>query len=390
MSKNQSAFDNHLLEIITRFKNGEATEAEIQEIELWYENQGSNKGYTDNMSAGERLETEQKMLLRIKDSIKQEKTSQIKFYPYKQLKIFAIAAAILLAIGISFYFKLGAQKTNQKNLTVANDVAPGSNKAILTLANGKTISLAGLTNGEIASQTGIRISKTANGQLVYETTGNEEAAGSTPEFNTIEVPIGGQWQVILPDRSKVWLNALSSITYPLHFTGNERNVKISGEAYFEVAHNARMPFKVHAGNQTVEVLGTHFNIMAYAEEKAIKTTLIEGSVKISEGKVSRLLVPGEQAQVNSGKITVTNDIDLEDVVAWKNGYFKFDDNLEAIMAKVAKWYDVDVVYQLKPDPNNVYMGKVSRSKNISSLLKIIEFNGDVHFKIEGRRVIVTK
>jgi transmembrane sensor len=390
MSKNQSAFDNHLLEIITRFKNGEATEAEIQQIELWYENQGSNKGYTDNMSAGERLETEQKMLLRIKDSIEQEKTSQIKFYPYKQLKIFAIAAAILLAIGISFYFKLGAQKTDQKNLTVANDVAPGSNKAILTLANGKTISLAGLTNGEIASQTGIRISKTANGQLVYETTGNEEAAGSTPEFNTIEVPIGGQWQVILPDRSKVWLNALSSITYPLHFTGNERNVKISGEAYFEVAHNARMPFKVHTGNQTVEVLGTHFNIMAYAEEKAIKTTLIEGSVKISERKVSRLLVPGEQAQVNSGKITVTNDIDLEDVVAWKNGYFKFDDNLEAIMAKVAKWYDVDVVYQLKPDPNNVYMGKVSRSKNISSLLKIIEFNGDVHFKIEGRRVIVTK
>jgi len=392
MSKNQNMFDKHLLEIMTRFKNGEATPAEIQEIELWYENQASNEGYTDNMSADERLETERKMLLRISDSIKPETTPPIKLYPNKWLKTFAIAAAILLAIGVSFYFKSGVKKTDQNNQVVAkaNDVAPGSNKAILTLANGKRISLAGLTNGQIASQSGIRISKTANGQLVYETTANTSSKGLKPEFNTIEVPVGGQWQVILPDHSKVWLNALSSITYPLHFIGNEREVKISGEAYFEVAHNAKMPFKVRAGSQVVEVLGTHFNVMAYAEDKLIKTTLLEGSVKILEGKISKLLVPGEQAQVNAGKITVTNDIDMEDVVAWKNGYFKFDDNLETIMAKVAKWYDVEVVYQSKPDPNNVYAGKVSRAKNISSLLKIIAFNGDVHFKIEGRRVIVTK
>ncbi|ARS40421.1 hypothetical protein CA265_12435 [Sphingobacteriaceae bacterium GW460-11-11-14-LB5] len=392
MSKNQNTFDEHLLEIMTRFKNGKATPAEIQEIELWYENQSSNEGYTDHMSADERSETERKMLLRISDSIKSESTPAIKLYPNQWLKTFAIAAAMLLVIGALFYFKSGVQKTDQNNLVVAkaNDVAPGSNKAILTLANGKKISLAGLTNGQIASQTGIRISKTANGQLVYEATATTASKGLKPEFNTIEVPVGGQWQVILPDHSKVWLNALSSITYPIHFIGNEREVKISGEAYFEVAHNAKMPFKVHAGSQVVEVLGTHFNVMAYAEDKVIKTTLLEGSVKISEGKVSKLLVPGEQAQVNAGKITVTNDIDMEDVVAWKNGYFKFDDNLETIMTKVAKWYDVDVVYQTKPDPNNVYAGKVSRAKNISSLLKIIEFNGDVHFKIEGRRVIVTK
>ncbi len=392
MSKNQNTFDEHLLEIMTRFKNGEATPAEIQEIELWYENQSSNEGYTDHMSADERSETERKMLLRISDSIKSESTPAIKLYPNQWLKTFAVAAAMLLIIGALFYFKSGIQKTDQNNLVVAkaNDVAPGSNKAILTLANGKKISLAGLTNGQIASQTGIRISKTANGQLVYEATATTASKGLKPEFNMIEVPVGGQWQVILPDHSKVWLNALSSITYPLHFTGNEREVKISGEAYFEVAHNAKMPFKVHAGSQVVEVLGTHFNVMAYAEDKLIKTTLLEGSVKISDGKVSKLLVPGEQAQVNAGRITVTNDIDMEDVVAWKNGYFKFDDNLETIMTKVAKWYDVDVVYQIKPDPNNVYAGKVSRAKNISSLLKIIEFNGDVHFKIEGRRVIVTK
>lgn len=286
MSKNQNTFDEHLLEIMTRFKNGKATPAEIQEIELWYENQSSNEGYTDHMSADERSETERKMLLRISDSIKSESTPAIKLYPNQWLKTFAIAAAMLLVIGALFYFKSGVQKTDQNNLVVAkaNDVAPGSNKAILTLANGKKISLAGLTNGQIASQSGIRISKTANGQLVYEATATTASKGLKPEFNTIEVPVGGQWQVILPDHSKVWLNALSSITYPIHFIGNEREVKISGEAYFEVAHNAKMPFKVHAGSQVVEVLGTHFNVMAYAEDKVIKTTLLEGSVKISEGK----------------------------------------------------------------------------------------------------------
>lgn len=390
MSYSQKEFDQYLLEIITKFQNGQATEAEIQEIDMWYENQASNSGYTDDMSPVERLGAKQKILQRINDDIQEEITPVTKIYSYKKLKIFALAAVMLLAVGTTLYLNLSDQKVERRDSIAVNDVAPGKDKAILTLANGKKISLTNLTNGQIASQSGIKISKTANGHLVYETTGNAEIKSLKPEFNTIEVPVGGQWQVILPDRSKVWLNALSSITYPVHFNGKERAVKISGEAYFEVAHNSKMPFKVQCGTQTVEVLGTHFNIMAYADEKLIKTTLLEGSVKISEGKATKLLVPGEQAQVGLGKIAVTNDVDMEDVVAWKNGYFKFDDNLETIMAKVAKWYDVDVVYQSKPDPNNVYAGKVSRSKNISSLLKIIEFNGDVHFKIEGRRVIVTK
>lgn len=390
MSNSQKEFDKYLLEIIAKFKNGQATEAEIQEIDVWYENQASNSGYTDDMSPVECLDTKQKMLQRINADIQQETVPTIKVFSYKNLKIFALAAAMLLAVGTTLYLNLDEQKVERKVTVAVSDVAPGKDKAILTLANGKKISLTNLTNGQIASQTGIKISKTANGRLIYEATGNADIKGLKPEFNTIEVPVGGQWQVILPDRSKVWLNALSSITYPVHFTGKERIVKISGEAYFEVAHNSKMPFKVQCGTQTVEVLGTHFNIMAYTGEKLIKTTLLEGSVKVSEGKATKLLVPGEQAQVGLGKIAVTNDVDMEDVVAWKNGYFKFDDNLETIMAKVAKWYDVDVVYQSKPDPNNVYAGKVSRSKNISSLLKIIEFNGDVHFKIEGRRVIVTK
>lgn len=388
MSNSQKEFNKRLLEIITKFKNGKATAAEIQEIDNWYESQASNTTYTHGLSAVERSEAKHKILEEINGRIQQNSVFLTRVYPNRKLKIFAVAAAILLAVGLTFYFKITEDSVVQKKLVAVNDIAPGTNKAVLTLSNGEKINLSGLTNGEITNQTGIRISKTANGQLVYQTTGNAGVAGQKPEFNTIEVPTGGQWQVILPDHSKVWLNALSSITYPTHFTGKERSVKISGEAYFEVAHNARMPFKVTCGSQTVEVLGTHFNIMAYESDKLIKTTLLEGLVKVYTRNDTKLLVPGEQAQAGSEKILVRHDIDVEDVVSWKNGYFKFDENLEAIMAKVAKWYDVEVIYRVKPDPNIVYEGKVSRAKNISSLLKIIEFNGDVHFKIEGRRVIV--
>jgi len=390
MSKNENAFDKYLLELMAKFNNGQATAAEILEIELWYENQASNAGYTDNLSMDERLESKQKMLLRIIGGIEKETVPVAKLYPYKKLKIFALAATLVLALGTTLYFSLNEQKTGKKGLVKVHDVAPGMDKAILILANGKKISLESLNNGEITNQNGIKISKTANGQLIYETIANTENKGAKPEFNTIEVPVGGQWQVVLPDHSKVWLNAQSHITYPLHFTGGERSVEIGGEAYFEVVHNAKMPFKVHCGKQTVEVLGTHFNIMAYTDQNLIKTTLLQGSVKVSEGKNTKLLAPGEQAETGLGEIKITDNVDVEDVVAWKNGYFKFDENLESIMLKVARWYGVEVVYQFKPDPNIVYAGKVSRSKNISSLLKIIAFDGDVHFKIEGRRIIVTK
>ncbi|KQM67308.1 hypothetical protein ASE74_07545 [Pedobacter sp. Leaf216] len=390
MSKNENAFNKHLLDLMAKFNNGQATAAEIQEIELWYENQTSNAGYTDGFMMDELQETKQKMLLRIEESIQKETVPVGKLYPSKKFKTFAIAAALVLAFGTTLYFSLNELKAEKKELVKLSDVAPGVNKAILILANGKKISLESLNYGEIANQNGIKISKTANGQLIYETIANTENKAFKPEFNTIEVPLGGQWQVILPDHSKVWLNAQSRITYPLHFAGGERNVEIGGEAYFEVAHNAKMPFKVHCGKQIVEVLGTHFNIMAYTDQNLIKTTLLQGSVKVSEGKNTKLLTPGEQAETGSGEIKITANVDVEDVVAWKNGYFKFDENLESIMTKVARWYDVEVVYQCKPDPNIVYAGKVSRSKNISSLLKIIAFDGDVHFKIEGRRIIVTK
>jgi ferric-dicitrate binding protein FerR (iron transport regulator) len=210
------------------------------------------------------------------------------------------------------------------------------------------------------------------------------------EYNTIEAPAGGQWQVKLPDGSLIFLNASSSITYPIRFVGNERRVHIIGEAYFEIAHNKEIPFQVESRGQIVEVLGTKFNVTAYADEKIIRTTLLKGSVKIITNSESKLLKPGQQAQVSGNKFEITSDVDLEEIVAWKNGYFKFNESLESIMAKISRWYDVDVEYRVKPDSDLTFSGKISRSRDISGILKMLEYTGDVHFRLEGRRVIVTK
>ncbi|MFA6275590.1 MAG: FecR domain-containing protein [Pedobacter sp.] len=313
------------------------------------------------------------------------RTKTVKLWP----RIVAAAAIAVVIFGAGLWY-FGDKRIDTEQQILAEKIIPGGNKAILTLANGEKISLTDAVNGQLALQSGMKITKTADGQLVYEVAKDGSSAIGIPQYNTIEVPVGGQWQAVLSDGSRVWLNALSSITFPTSFTGKERKVEIKGEAYLEIAHNKAKPFKVSSLGQTIEVLGTHFNVMAYPDEKVIKTTLLEGSVKISKENRSALLKPGEQAQATNGNIKVTDEVDIEDVVAWKNGYFKFDENLESIMSKVGRWYDVEVVYNYKPDANLQFAGKVSRSKNISALLKIIEFNGDVHFKIEGRRVVVMR
>jgi transmembrane sensor len=298
----------------------------------------------------------------------------------------SIAASILvlLSVGILFYI---SQNTKNADSKLA-DVAPGGNKATLILANGKKIDLSGAVNGAIADETGIKVIKTAEGKIIYDLTNTRAAANE--QYNTIETPVGGQYQVNLSDGTRVWLNSASSLRYPTHFSGGERKVELTGEGYFEVAHQKSMPFKVASAGQTVEVLGTHFNIMSYRDEQTVKTTLLQGSVKISMGRESTLLKPGQQALHTGDKIRISDEVDMEDVVAWKNGYFKFNESLEGIMGKISRWYGVEVVYETKTDPNLTYSGKISRGRNISAILKIIEFNGDVHFRIEGRKVYVTK
>ena len=267
-------------------------------------------------------------------------------------------------------------------------ITPGGSKAILTLADGSLITLDSAVNGDIARQGNTSIVKLADGQVVYRPQGISVGEGG---MNTLSTPRGGQYQLTLPDGSKVWLNAASSITYPAAFAGNERKVKITGEAYFEVVANKSKPFLVSVnGGSTVEVLGTHFNINSYIDENSVRTTLLEGRVRIRSGKNSVVLQPGQQSVVQAGReeVSVNSNLDIERLVAWKNGLFVFeDDDIKSIMRQVGRWYDVEIVYD-NPPLSKLFMGKIPRDAPVSMVLELLETTGQVHFKIEGKKIIV--
>jgi transmembrane sensor len=379
----------HFLKILKKYQAGDATSEEINFLNAYYDAFDLRKDYTSSLEDTDRIELKKVLYQKLQSHIATGKP-QISVFKLSRYWYRIAAAAIVLiffSAGLLIYHNHQSDKNQQ---SAKNIIKPGGNKAILTLSNGQKISLTDALNGQVAVQKGIKITKTADGQLVYEATDNTANDNSDPQYNTVEAPAGGQWQVKLPDGSLVFLNALSSITYPTRFIGNERKIALKGEAYFEIAHNKAMPFRVTSQAQMVEVLGTHFDVMAYADEKMMKTTLLEGSVKISDHEQTIILTPGQQAQVSQSGISITDNVDLEDVIAWKNGYFKFNENIESIMSKIARWYNVDVVYQLKPDPELTFSGKISRARNLSAILKMLEFNGDVHFKVEGRRITVTK
>jgi len=307
----------------------------------------------------------------------------------------AAAASILLCCGIGlYYYHHQKQKTAAFLSLTKYDVAPGGNKAVLTLANGSRLILTGAKNGKLAVQGSTAINKTVDGEVVYAASEPDSYRVGHPasdiQYNTITTPKTGQYDIVLPDGTKVSLDAESSIRFPVAFTGNERRVEITGQVYFEVAHDKSKPFRVACKGQTVEVLGTHFNINAYDDEPAIKTTLLEGSVKITSENETAVLRPGEQALAGgtAGKINIIQNADTEEAVAWKNGDFLFNgEDIQTIMRKVARWYDIEVVYQGMPEKLRLE-GQVSRSKHISAVLAAIELTGKVHFKMDGRRVTV--
>jgi transmembrane sensor len=274
---------------------------------------------------------------------------------------------------------------------IKNDFLPGTSKAILTLANGSQLSLTGGNNGLLAHQGSTAINKKEEGKVEYNS-GANQVATNEPEaatlYNTVSTPKGGQYRVNLPDGTKVWLNTASSIRFPTEFAGNNRQVTISGEVYFEVAKNKEKPFIVTVVSERVTVLGTHFNINAYAEENTVKTTLLEGSVKVSNGNDIVFLKPGQQAKLTSeNKLMVDNDIDTDEVIAWKNGFFQFNKaDITTIMNQISRWYDVDVQYTGQVQPGHYY-GKISRNVNASKVLKVLELSG-MHFTIEGGKIIV--
>lgn len=301
----------------------------------------------------------------------------------------AVAAAMViftLSIAGFFYYnyKIKADKASYR---AKNDVKPGGNKAYLTLANGKRIELNDAKDGELAKQAGVVITKTASGQLIYTIEKSNKAAAANA-YNLIETPKGGQYQIQLPDGTSVWLNAASVLKYPVSFAAlKERRVELHGEAYFEVAKDQQHPFIVNTDKQDVRVLGTHFNISAYSDEPLAKTTLLEGSVKVN---TDYILKPGEQFAISkAGKVGVSL-VNVEDVIAWKKGYFEFhDENVYEIMRKVARWYDVQVIYEDEISLNKME-GTLSRFGNVSRILDVLESTGLLTFRIEGKKIYIRK
>lgn len=300
---------------------------------------------------------------------------------WPKILIAAAVAAIITTTGILF-FNTGRPDVHSEG-TIANDVAPGKQGATLTLANGKKITLAEAANGQLAEEAGVVISKAADGQISYEIKGTETEPNKLNKLSTAK---GETYQLRLPDGSLVWLNAASSLTYSASLKERGlRRVKLEGEAYFQIAKDKLHPFIVESKGQEIEVLGTHFNVSAYTEDVVTKTSLLEGSIKINN---SRILKPGEQVILSKSSEIKISEVDVEEAVAWKNGKFVFDyENLESVMRKLARWYDVEIIYQGEVS-QKTFSGTVSRFDNISKILEKITYTNNVHFKIEGRRILV--
>lgn len=309
----------------------------------------------------------------------------------------AAVLAVLLGSGAWYWFTRPAFSpgTPVAAQHPQNDVSPGGNRAVLTLANGQQLLLDSAANGLLAQQGSTTVQK-KDGQLIYEAPHAPLTTNHALVFNTMTTPRGGQYRLTLPDGTNVWLNAASSIRYPTAFTGRERNVFITGEAYFEVQQNAAKPFTVNVNNrQTIEVLGTHFNINAYDDEPSVNTTLLEGSVRLRplstvNGQPSTVLSPGQQAQlINTHEpVRVISKADIEQVMAWKNNLFRFDSaDLKKVMRQLARWYNVDVEYEKAAPVNEQFFGEMQRNLNLSQVLNGLAGMG-VHFRIEGRKLVV--
>jgi transmembrane sensor len=383
---------NQLIELLEK---SELTVEEMQLLLAFLENSNDpqlklvmQNHFTRDVENGSRIPTQisDKLLKKIHESIDGE---EVKQKPrLVSLRKIAVAASILGLI-VTTFFIIGndrsqpvAKATNNER-KFKDDVAPGGNKATLTLADGSVISLDEANNGTLTTQGDAKVIK-LDGKILYDLVANTKQT----VYNTISTPRGGQYQLVLPDGSQVWLNASSSVRFPTAFNGNERRVEITGEAYFEVAKDAGKRFIVSVNNAEVQVLGTNFNINAYNDEEEVKTTLLEGSVEFVNASDHITLKPGQQSQLSKqGMITLENSVNLEEVIAWKNGRFNFENaSIEMVMRQLARWYDVDIAYNGKTE--DLFVAEMPRGTKLSDALKALELTGKVRFEIEGKKIIV--
>ena len=399
MNNYQPYFD--LGKLIAKYLRQELTDQEKDQLEQWLQadthNQELFRKLTDETIIDSQLETFEtnekdkawKNIVKKTGfkSITRKKTTT-KLWP-----AYAAAVIILIALGVTLIRYRNTSNEQKLTLKPQKDLLPGSNKAILTLADGSKIVLDDAKRGKIASQQNIVITKDKSGELVYQVAETAQTEDLPPVekvvMNMLATPRGGQYQVVLPDGTRVWLNSASSLRYPTAFAGNERQVELSGEAYFEVSKDPNKPFYVKTATQTVTVLGTHFNINSYADEMATKTTLLEGSVRVTgnfNGATAKLK-PGEQAVNSPNAIEVKENADIDEAVAWKNGKFLFrNTDLHTIMRQLSRWYDVDVEYQGNVVQKH-YRGRISRNVPVSEIFQILKTSG-INFTIDGRKIIV--
>ncbi|MBB6126673.1 FecR family protein [Mucilaginibacter lappiensis] len=300
------------------------------------------------------------------------------------IRRWGIAASLIISFSLGYYFYHKAQRNQQIASTISNKIVPGNARVMLILANGQKIELNTAASGTVARQSNTTIRKTNDGRIIYD------GDSKNILYNTAITARGGKFELTLADGTKVTLDAASSIRYPVSFIGKERKVEITGQVYFEVAHNPAKPFRVLTRGQTIEVLGTHFNVNAYDDEPVIKTTLLEGSVKVNYLGENVLLKPGQQALVKNGiSIIRVSAVDPELVVAWKNGLFRFNKtDLLSVMRQIARWYDMEVIYPEALKNTDLFEGSTLRSANVQSILKQLEVTGHVKFEVDGNKIIV--
>ncbi|HVU55788.1 MAG TPA: FecR family protein [Puia sp.] len=382
--------------LLKRYADNSASTEEVEEMLTLLQTAGGEEALKDMVAEiwneGDEAPLSEKDWDRMWSVVDQE--MDVRSRPVRMLRVWGrVAAALLLFVGAgAVYWKLaGREKKAAAPIAargVRKDIKPGGNKAMLTLANGSTIVLDNAHDGVLAQQGGTNVLKLNAGALAYNTEGKDNEAVM---YNTIATPNGGQYQVLLPDGSKVWLNAASSLKFPTRFEGKERSVELTGEAYFEVAKNNSMPFRVKLpeNGMDVQVLGTEFDVMAYANEQSSNTTLVSGKVNVVSQNAVRALEPGKQAMLdNQTKAMRVADANVEQVVAWKNGQFRFKETgIRELMRQVERWYNVQVVYETEGKDQD-FTGVVSRNQPVSALLQMLELTGTVHFRIEDKKIIV--
>jgi transmembrane sensor len=396
-----------IADLIIKYHRNNISENEYEELMDWRRHSEGNQQLFDKLSNPDYIKDEISSLpnLKVKKQEGWEKVMRVIgegdfAYPVRVKRIrrtryfvAASVAGLLIVAGIWLYTKSSpVVKSNVAPILASNfknDVLPGGNKAVLTLSDGSHVVLDSAGKGAIADQGNTRVVKLDDGKLAYSKAGEKSTdIISAIAYNSLTTPAAGQFQVILPDGSKVWLNNASSLRYPVAFTGNIREVELNGEAFFDIAPNAHQPFKVKVGRTLIDVLGTSFNITAYADESNIKATLLSGGVRVTNGEIQTVLKPGEQAQVNKiGQLKVLRNVDVDGVVAWKNGWFHFDHaDLKTVMRMLARWYDAEIVYQGTVSDRD-FGGDIQRNLNLSQVLEILQKN-QVHFSLEEKKIIV--